>query len=159
MNRKALTHFDIDTCPNCAGIWFEDGELKALKASGSWKEIDDELEPSAVPIVQTDQLHCPKCDEAMDAIRFNFNTDITLNECMKCFGTWVDDGELSRMAESLRHDEANWSATDAAIGKALKEAENDILMANWELEHQQTISRYRRLRARAKALMTEVRRY
>lgn len=159
LKRHPVTNFEVDTCPGCAGIWFEDGELKALKDSGGWTELDEDLQPTSPPMTQSDQLHCPKCGDRMDAIRFNFHSGITLNECMKCFGTWIDDGELTRMAEALQQDEANRNITEATINNALKEAEKDIVLANWELEHRQTLSRYRRLEARVKALMTNVRRF
>lgn len=48
------------------------------------------------------QLHfmkCPKCGHDLDTIRFR---DVSIEKCHHCNGTWLDDGELERLAG---HDE------------------------------------------------------
>jgi hypothetical protein len=40
-------------------------------------------------------MHCPKCGNKLQTIRFR---DVDVDRCFHCHGTWLDDGELERLA-------------------------------------------------------------
>lgn len=94
----------IDACPKCAGIFFDDGEVAAIKAKGL--DAMDELEKAVVPQVTTEAAQgkfrrCSNCGSAMDKFRYMYHSDVVLDQCERCGGIWVQDGELGRMREVL----------------------------------------------------------
>jgi uncharacterized protein len=40
-------------------------------------------------------MHCPKCGMELKRIEFK---DIQIDRCFNCHGTWLDDGELEKVA-------------------------------------------------------------
>jgi Zn-finger nucleic acid-binding protein len=94
----------VDACSKCAGIFFDEGEVAALKARGL--AAMDELEAAIVPQIAVEATQgkfrrCSNCGSAMDKFRYMYNSDIVLDECERCGGIWVQDGELGRMREVL----------------------------------------------------------
>lgn len=96
----------MDVCTKCAGIWFDAGELKQLQSSGpsAWLDLESRVAPRTEETA-TSPGHvlktCPQCSLPMHAYRFLYDSNITLDECNQCGGIWVDDNELSEMAEYL----------------------------------------------------------
>lgn len=95
---------NVDTCPKCAGIFFDDGEVAEVKALGL--SAMDELEAAVLPTVTIDATEdrlrrCSACGTLMDKFRYMYNSNVVLDECGQCGGIWVQDGELSRMREVL----------------------------------------------------------
>jgi len=95
----------IDACPKCAGIFFDEGEVNALKAKGldAMEQLEDAIVPEVTVEPTSDRFRlCPNCKEAMDKFRYMYHSDVVLDECGKCGGIWVQDGELGRMREVLQ---------------------------------------------------------
>jgi Zn-finger nucleic acid-binding protein len=100
---KSIGDVEVDECPECKGVWFDDDELRQAKdASGEdinwidfeiWKHEDQfETEPR--------KLACPKCTLSLVAIDYG-DTKVTINCCPKCKGTWLDKGEFEKIVASL----------------------------------------------------------
>jgi len=99
----------LDECPDCGGVWFDDGELKRCQAGGTigLVEIEDEIVPAVSIHVADDHGRlCPCCDFRLTTYRYLYTSDILLDECEKCFGVWVQDGELQKMADFLDGEKA-----------------------------------------------------
>jgi len=97
-----LDGVDLDTCPQCAGIYFDTGELQKLKNKpNAWAEIEAKVMPrgdeikmlEARPKLKT----CPACSNPMMPYKFLYTSEIILDECDGCGGVWVDDNELDAM--------------------------------------------------------------
>jgi uncharacterized protein len=109
---KPLTRFtfknvQLDDCPECGGIWFDADELRQVKASGpdAWTEIESQVAPRSPETTAPKagyERKCPKCGVDMQPYRYMINSDVHLDECEQCGGTWVDDTELVAMSEFLQ---------------------------------------------------------
>lgn len=95
----------LDVCPQCAGIWFDDGELLKLKDLGedAMSEVEDDVAPAEpeAPKKAVSKRLCPDCGTALDEFSYLYTSTVKLDSCGKCYGTWVQDGELQAMREAL----------------------------------------------------------
>lgn len=94
----------IDACAKCAGIFFDEGEVNRIKARGlaALDALEDAVVPSETVEIDPDNCRkCPSCGTGMDKFRYMYNSDLFLDECEKCGGVWVQDGELHRMRQVL----------------------------------------------------------
>jgi Zn-finger nucleic acid-binding protein len=106
--RKDFSGLELDACPQCAGVFFDDGELTDLRRQGSeaFGALDEEINPE-----QTNEVRavaklrlCPGCGNAMTAFRYLYSSPVILDSCDNCGGIWIDNGELKQMQEYLRHE-------------------------------------------------------
>lgn len=96
----------IDSCPKCAGIFFDSGEVLELKRKGveAMRELEDEIVPTVTVEPSAEKLRqCPSCAVSMEKFRYLYHSNIVLDECDKCGGIWVQDGELGNMSDFLAH--------------------------------------------------------
>src|SRR5262245_36618456 len=84
-----LGGIQVDRCGDCAGTWFDDGELEAMPAELSESELAKEAVSAlnelrglkaAVP-PQVRYLPCPVCDQAMNRRNYEQVSGIILNRC------------------------------------------------------------------------------
>ncbi len=98
-----MKNIEVDTCDKCKGIWFENDELRKAKDSTDkdinwmdfeiWKYKDNfKANPR--------KLACPQCQLALVAINYG-QTNIEIDYCPACKGTWLDKGEFKKIIESL----------------------------------------------------------
>lgn len=90
---------EIDTCPECAGMWFDGDELARFLKGGTLKkeflrEADAEPLQSVGFTIDTRARRCPRCRTALEERLF---ADITIDVCAACKGLFLDDGELRRI--------------------------------------------------------------
>lgn len=109
----------LDDCPQCGGIWFDDGELKKLQAIGDELSLHS-LEGQAKPDkdVITSELEaklCPICNERLTPYRYMYSSDVLLDECDECYGVWVQDGELEKMAQYLEDEQEKIAPTKREV--------------------------------------------
>lgn len=93
------TGLEIDTCPDCEGMWFDGDELARFLQGGSLKKQFmrvAEAEPlqSVGFTIDTRARRCPRCRTGMDERLFS---DVTLDVCATCRGIFLDEGELRRI--------------------------------------------------------------
>ncbi len=90
-----LNKVEIDFCPNCSGIWLDEGELELLY---SIEKSGNELRKL---FTQTDSVReksykCPICRKRMLKTKFN-DSDIIIDKCRNNHGLWFDKGELEKV--------------------------------------------------------------
>lgn len=95
---------EVDVCPACAGIWFDDRELRALVQTDPLILLS--LEDRAVPDVyyspdETIDRRCPRCAIPLHPYRYLYESPVELDGCTQCHGIWVENGELHRIHEEL----------------------------------------------------------
>ncbi|MBK3517605.1 TFIIB-type zinc ribbon-containing protein [Carboxylicivirga marina] len=107
------TSIEIDTCPNCKGIWFDKNELS---------QIDDIIEPTFIEIrhipnkdVQMETLHCPSCNNSprLQKAIHPRDSKVIIDYCPYCHGIWLDKGELEAIQKET------WIVTLGKIAKRL----------------------------------------
>jgi len=95
----------LDRCERCNGLWFDGGELEKTKSNmhEHLRCFDlQNLESSRKTVcLGASVLSCPACDHgAMVAVNFS-GSQLTLDYCSSCCGTWLDAGELEKLTDYL----------------------------------------------------------
>lgn len=86
---------ELDYCPNCRGLWFDEGELALLWEKGGVKE---ELAPvSEAPPARTAERKrsCPRCRRKMEKRLLGKDSKVVVDVCPVKEGLWFDAGELA----------------------------------------------------------------
>ena len=104
MHTIAMDTVTIDQCPQCGGIWFDQGEFEDVLESTdpdlAWLNIDfwknqEELQ------VSTDDLACPKCHRYYLIRLEDPATGTNARMCSDCRGIWLDAAQLHRIIGAL----------------------------------------------------------
>lgn len=107
LRTENLMGIDLDVCPDCAGIYFDDGEMMRLKDLGgdAMSDLDDMVLPDEDASIEEDlgasKRMCPKCHEQMHGYNYLYTSKVRLDGCPTCGGTWVEHGELKAMQLAL----------------------------------------------------------
>ncbi len=106
LKKKMINKIEIDECEKCKGIWFEDDELRKAKDSTdedlNWMDFEiwkheDQFKP------KSRNLPCPKCNKVLVAINYS-DTDVEIDYCPTCKGTWLDKGEFKKIIDALTNE-------------------------------------------------------
>jgi uncharacterized protein len=96
----------LDICNGgCGGVWFDHFELNRLLSAD--KTELDQLKVSRTPSVKTDtgRLRCPKCIEViMQNHPYPGHVEISIDECVRCGGVWLDSGEFEQIRNVAHND-------------------------------------------------------
>lgn len=123
MDQMSFREVQLDDCPQCGGIWFDDGELKKLQSIGdqlSFHTLEEKAVPdrSVMPQEAAAKL-CPVCNERLTPYRYMYSSDVVLDECDDCYGVWVQDGELEKMAHYLESEQQKIDPTKRKVMAAV----------------------------------------
>ncbi|MDQ5938485.1 MAG: hypothetical protein QG603_635 [Patescibacteria group bacterium] len=86
----------VDQCLNCGGIWFDDGELFAIRHGEAEKieEIDYKI-LKEVSLISNKPLSCPRDKSELTILQDQFfPQDVKVEICKKCYGFWFNRGEF-----------------------------------------------------------------
>ncbi len=102
--RKEYHGVAVDICPACAGIWFDDGEMRSLLQRDPVCLLS--IEEDAVPRLERREgpaklRRCPQCDCVLDPYQYAYDSPVQLDGCPGCHGIWVEDGELAKMRQHV----------------------------------------------------------
>ncbi len=95
----------IDGCPDCQGVWLQQGELERIQESVE-HDYADELRtiPDTIATAyamarerQDTERHCPSCGAVMNRREYGYASQILIDTCAKCRGVWLDRGELQAL--------------------------------------------------------------
>ena len=102
---------EVDKCPSCNGMWFQEGELT---------ELEKIIEPTFFEFrkilpkkYQLKPLTCPSCQnlQVLQKAEHPRDKKVIIDYCPVCHGIWLDNGELEAIQKE------NWLQT---IGKIFK---------------------------------------
>jgi len=95
---------EIDYCPKCLGLWFEEDELRLAKDKKdkdlNWLDIDLWKEKRKFKISRNSRL-CPFCRLPLYTVNYG-DSEIKIDLCNLCSGIWLDRGEFKKIIEYLR---------------------------------------------------------
>ncbi len=99
---KVLT-VELDKCHKCDGIWCDRGEMEKLR-DAKVDKIEEVIEqkygdPDFTKEEKDGYMQCPRCDGRLQRYNASFLNPVYLDRCEKCFGVWLDDGELNKITE------------------------------------------------------------
>ena len=127
LRKNTINTIEIDECEKCEGIWFEDDELRKAKDSTdkdlNWMDFEiwkheDQFKTEAR------NLPCPQCNKALVAINYS-DTEIEVDYCPSCKGTWLDSGEFKKIIDALT-DELLTKSFSKYISDSIAEAKELI---------------------------------
>ena len=95
---------EVDYCPICLGLWFEDDELRLAKDKKdenlNWLDIDLWKRKNKFKIYLGERL-CPACRLPLYEVYYG-DSRIIVDFCSLCKGVWLDRGEFKRIIDYLR---------------------------------------------------------
>ena len=87
----------IDRCTNCGGLWFDTGELAALRGD-TWMAdyiIDRGDTEMGKKFNRVHDISCPTCGAAMQTEHDEEQPHIVYEACPEGHGTFLDAGEFT----------------------------------------------------------------
>ena len=96
----------IDTCPNCAGVWLDAGELEAVQAAqdSDFRDVptggamDTVRAAEAMAKAKTEAPRgCVVCHAGLSQKEYGFASQVLIDECPNGHGMWLDKDELARL--------------------------------------------------------------
>jgi Zn-finger nucleic acid-binding protein len=96
----------IDRCPQCAGSWYDRGELRLLKdkeARGDYCWIDSDLwkDTDRFRADKQERYVCPSDGRPMTTVRYG-ESPVLVDICSDCHGVWLDRDEYDRIVAYLQ---------------------------------------------------------
>jgi Zn-finger nucleic acid-binding protein len=98
MEQLDVEGIEIDRCTHCKGLWFDAGELEALKDKKIAAEIDIADPEVGKTYNAIDRYRCPRCGGAMARMVDPDQTHIWYEQCGSCHGSYFDAGEFTDLA-------------------------------------------------------------
>ena len=119
---------DVEECPQCKGLWFEQGELSKAKDEAdpdlNWLDFDLWSDGEFFRTEWSNQV-CPLCGKVMATISYA-NTGVTVEYCVEGHGIWLDNGEFQAIIKALEEETLSMDSTDYAKA-SLNEAKELVL--------------------------------
>jgi Zn-finger nucleic acid-binding protein len=104
----------VDVCEGgCGGIWFDPFELKKVdEPHESAGEVLLEVTRDESVAVDPDRRRdCPKCGDVVMMRHYaSVRMEIAVDECPKCGGFWLDQGELRALRDQFQTEESRRQA-------------------------------------------------
>jgi Zn-finger nucleic acid-binding protein len=116
--KYSIADDQINECPVCRGLWFEKGQLDAVKdevmPEMGWVDIDSLKEQFEFK-AWTDVLFCPKCHTTSLTKIQDHKTNTEFCICTQCKGTWLSSGQFLNLINLLLDEAYEKSASELAI--------------------------------------------
>ena len=97
-------HIELDYCVECAGVWFDAGELELLledmQLEQSILSLDNILtSPEAKS--KEKKRKCPICGKKMKKATVGHDPEVLIDACSQGDGLWFDSGEVGQLITQL----------------------------------------------------------
>lgn len=134
MEELAVEEIIVDVCKDgCGGIWFDQFELKKVDEphESLGESLLDFKKSDSVEVDHNKPKTCPRCnDTTMMRHFFSVKKEVTVDECPKCGGIWLDHGELGQIRSQFDSEEERNKAAESyfqeifgnELGKMRKES-------------------------------------
>jgi Zn-finger nucleic acid-binding protein len=104
LEQALVANVEVDYCPTCYGMFFEERELEWAKNNKDdnlrWLDVDLWKDETKFQMSRGGKL-CPTDNMPMYEVRYG-DSDVKLDVCNVCKGIWVDRGEFRGIMEYLR---------------------------------------------------------
>ncbi|RLC34812.1 MAG: hypothetical protein DRZ76_01915 [Candidatus Nealsonbacteria bacterium] len=108
LQKAVVSGVEIDYCPNCLGLWFEEEELRWAKdykdRNLKWLDVDLWEREKDFKISPGKKL-CPRDRLPLYEVNYG-DSNIKVDVCNLCKGIWLDRGEFKKIIQYLK-DEAD----------------------------------------------------
>ena len=101
----AVGHVQVERCTECAGTWYDKGQLRVLKdkeshGDYSWIDFDLWKDIGKFRARRQQRYSCPRDGLPMTTVHYG-DTSIALDICSECRGIWLDKGEYDEIVRYL----------------------------------------------------------
>ena len=104
LEQAILAGVEIDYCPKCLGLWFNENELRQAKdvkdRNLRWLDVDLWLDDEKFKISKGNKL-CPKDRLPLYETKYG-RSNIEVDVCNICHGVWLDRGEFKKIIKYLK---------------------------------------------------------
>ena len=104
LKKEVFYGVEIDYCPECLGLWFEQDELSGAKDEKdkdlNWLDIPLWKEKAKFQISKGKKL-CPSCSTPLYQVNYG-DSQIEIDLCNTCQGIWLDRGEFKKVIDYLK---------------------------------------------------------
>lgn len=104
LDQAILSGVEVDYCPRCYGLWFEENELQWAKDEQDrdlrWLDIDVWKDESQFRVSRGRKL-CPLDRLPLYEVYYG-DSSIKVDVCNICRGTWLDRGEFKDIVAYLK---------------------------------------------------------
>jgi Zn-finger nucleic acid-binding protein len=96
---------EVDWCPSCHGLWFDEGELELLGEKAGRIIDTEDLGRLPGDSIEKGQRRCPRCPRKMERVILAMGSEapVEVDRC-RDHGFWLDRGELSTILSRLKLD-------------------------------------------------------
>ena len=127
LETRTVEGVEIDACPVCHGIYLEPGELEAIEEAHAAhaEKVPDEEDPVGAAMEQRRQSErpgadCPRCGVEMSPHEYAYASQIVVDTCPECGGTWLDAGELERIEAFFQRQRAEARSRGSVLVELLR---------------------------------------
>lgn len=114
LEKMTIENITLDVCRGgCGGVWFDNFELMKI-------DEPDEYDASALMDIEIDESvrvdhetkrNCPVCEKQfMLRHFFSVRRAVSVDECPRCGGVWLDYGELGQIRRQFNSEEEKTKA-------------------------------------------------
>jgi len=123
LSSTILSNAEIDYCPKCVGLWFEDEELRWAKDAKdkdlNWLDIDLWKDSKKFKVSRGKRL-CPCCRMPLYEVYYG-DSGIIVDICNVCHGIWLDRAEFKKIIDWLK-EKANYEIFNNYAKNLFKQA-------------------------------------
>ena len=125
----------VDRCRRCAGIWFDEGELRFFR-DGLERQALATLTMATPAGVAVRPTHspCPRCHCRLARGEFAYGTGVRVARCSGCEGVWLPGTEVARFVAHVRSARENRAETREIV-EAVAEGTQAQLERHHPLQH------------------------
>ncbi|MFH1037023.1 MAG: zf-TFIIB domain-containing protein [Patescibacteria group bacterium] len=127
LDKAIFYRVEVDYCPICLGVWFEEDELREAKDSAdrnlNWLDVDLWKELGKFKISKDKKL-CPSCRFPLYEVNYGRSKKIAVDLCNICRGIWLERGEFKAIMDYLKKEE---------VYESLDNLSKNLLSEFWEI--------------------------
>jgi Zn-finger nucleic acid-binding protein len=132
MKQNIIAEITISECPGGRGLWFDHGELDAVKDEVSpdmrWLEVDTWKEQAEFKD-PSDPNFYPKCRDVTLTTVQDLHSATKISLCTRCKGAWLSTGQFLNLINALL-DEANQKSAPEFVKICLQQAKEMLTRPN-----------------------------
>jgi Zn-finger nucleic acid-binding protein len=98
MKKTVKDAMEVELCPKCNGLWVSAEEAEEILRRQP-RTISDANKLEKVSLPDGRKVRCPACYGDIMRARNLVNKDISVEQCLMCYGFWLDAAEIQNLKE------------------------------------------------------------